>query len=84
VENVINGGVMNHVAAAVREIVASHAATNAFDDATQLGSGGVGLDSIAIAEVLIACEERFGVEIADLLGGDPVTIARIVERIGRA
>lgn len=72
-----------NASATVREIVASHATTSTFDDTTQLGGGGLGLDSIAIAEVLIACEERFGIDVADLLG-EPITIARIVERVEAA
>jgi acyl carrier protein len=63
---------MTDVAAAVREIIAKHASTSAFDDDTRLGGDGLGLDSIAVAEVLIDCEQRFGIEVADLLGGDPV------------
>jgi acyl carrier protein len=75
---------MNDLTATVRGIVAKHAPAAALDDDAPLGGDGIGLDSIAIAEVLIDCESRFGVEIADLLGGEPVTIRRIVERLGAA
>ncbi len=75
---------MNDLTATVRRIVAKHAPAAALDDDVPLGGDGIGLDSIAIAEVLIDCESRFGVEIADLLGGEPVTIRRIVERLGAA
>ena len=75
---------MNDLTAMVRGIVAKHAPAAALEDDTPLGGDGIGLDSIAIAEVLIDCESRFGVEIADLLGGEPVTIRRIVQRLGAA
>lgn len=75
---------MSDVAAIVREIIAKHASTSGFDDDTRLGGDGLGLDSIAMAEVLIDCEQRFGIEIADLLGGEAVTIRRIVDRIAAA
>jgi acyl carrier protein len=75
---------MTDVAATVREIVAKHASSSVGDDATPLGGDGVGLDSIALAEVLLECEERFGAEVADLLDGGAVTVQRIVERIGAA
>ena len=75
---------MTQIAAIIREIVARHASTSTFDDDTPLAGDGLGLDSIAVAEVLIDCEQRFGIEIGDLLGGEPVTIRRIIDRIGAA
>jgi len=49
---------------------------------TPLGRGGVGLDSIAIVEVLLECEDRFGVEMAaDALDHSPLTVGALVERI---
>lgn len=50
-------------------------------DHLPLGSDGLGLDSIAIAEALLDCERRFGVRLTDLLDGAPVTIARIAARV---
>lgn len=46
-----------------------------------LGAGGLGLDSIAIAEVLIDCEQRFGVPVAGLLEGEPLTLRRLVSHL---
>jgi len=47
-----------------------------------LGAGGLGLDSIAIVEVLLACEERFGVVIAaELLAGEPLTLGRLADSL---
>ncbi|HEY2091575.1 MAG TPA: acyl carrier protein [Thermoanaerobaculia bacterium] len=48
------------------------------------GSTGLGLDSVVIVEVLLECEERFGVVIAtELLGqAEPLTVGAIVDAIG--
>ncbi|HEX8253480.1 MAG TPA: phosphopantetheine-binding protein [Thermoanaerobaculia bacterium] len=72
---------MTDIAAIVRAIVAAHAPSNAFDDATPIGSAGAGLDSIALAEVLLGCEQRFGVEVASLLGSEALTIERLARHI---
>jgi acyl carrier protein len=49
---------------------------------TPLGSGGLGLDSIAIVEVLLECEDRFGVEVAaGILAQSPLTVGLLIERI---
>ena len=50
-------------------------------DSTPLGSAGFGLDSIAIAEIILDCERRFGIRLSDLLDGEPITIQRIVRRV---
>ncbi len=50
-------------------------------DHLPLGSDGLGLDSIAIAEALLDCERRFRIRLTDLLDGAPVTIARIAARV---
>ena len=70
------------VATAIREIVASRAARplDGDTDDVPLGSNGLGLDSIAIAEVLLECERRFDVRLTDLLDA-PVTVRRIVARV---
>lgn len=51
-------------------------------DDTQLGSGGLGLDSIEIAELLLACEERYGVAVGDLLDDAALTFGRVVRHFG--
>ena len=49
---------------------------------TPLGSGGLGLDSIALVEVLLECEDRFGVEVAaEVLAQSPLTVGLLLERI---
>jgi acyl carrier protein len=53
-------------------------------DDLRLGPGGLGLDSIALVELLLECEQRFGEPLAaELLVGEPLTIGRLVERIDR-
>jgi acyl carrier protein len=47
-----------------------------------LGGGGLGLDSIALVEVLVECEEQFGVTIAaEMLDQSSLTVGSLVERI---
>lgn len=53
------------------------------EPAAPLGGDGLGLDSIAIAEVLLDCEMRFGVNVADLLSGEAITFGALAERLER-
>jgi acyl carrier protein len=45
--------------------------------------GVLGLDSIAMAEVLLDCQQRFGVRTVDLLEGEPLTLRRLVTYVER-
>ena len=66
----------------VRDIV--RARTSRTDDLTAdatLGSDGLGLDSISIAEVLLDCQQRFGVSVIALLEGEPLTLRRLVAHL---
>lgn len=69
----------------VREIVrarASRAVTaQEFSSDTLLGADGLGLDSIAIAEVLLDCQQRFGISVTSLIEGEPLTLERILVHI---
>lgn len=65
----------------IREIVRSRTFVRDFDDDVSLGEDGLGLDSIAIAEVVLACEERFRVTMVALLDGQPITVRRIAEHL---
>ena len=54
------------------------------NEATVLGQGGLGLDSVDILEVVVAIEHRFGVKVEDKKSGIDVfqsigTIAKFVE-----
>jgi hypothetical protein len=47
-----------------------------------LGARGLGLDSVAIVELLVACEKRFGIRFpGDLLEGAPLTIGRLARHL---
>jgi acyl carrier protein len=50
-------------------------------DRVSLGTGGLGLDSIEIVELVLECEERSGRTRAaqELLEAGPVTIGRLIE-----
>jgi acyl carrier protein len=69
------------ISSVIEIIVARTAVAIDADEDVQLGCNGLGLDSIAIAEVLLDCERRFGVRMTDLLGGDAITIGRLTEHI---
>ena len=70
---------------AVLEIVRARAARPlSIDESARdvtLGSDGLGLDSIAIAEVLLDCQRRFGVSVTGLLEGEPLTLRRLVAHL---
>jgi acyl carrier protein len=54
-------------------------------DATPLGADGVGLDSVAIVEILLECETEFGVRLPPkLFDGGPVTIGALAAAIEAA
>ncbi|MCA1587110.1 MAG: phosphopantetheine-binding protein [Chloroflexi bacterium] len=77
------------VAATVREILgtvcpAVQAAGVEVVDDTRLGRDQLGLDSIEIAEVLLACEEQFETRIEALLDGTPLTFGRVVDHFAGA
>lgn len=69
----------------VQDIVRARAsrmtAGGAFSRDVPLGADGIGLDSIAIAEVLLDCEHRFGVSVIALLEGEPLTLTRLVAHL---
>ena len=47
-----------------------------------LGAGGLGLDSIAVVELLLACERRFGVAPGTaLLAGPPLTVGGLLAHL---
>jgi acyl carrier protein len=53
-------------------------------DDVSLGERGLGLDSIEIVELLLDCDDRFGLAANpdDLLDGGPITVSRLVEQLG--
>jgi len=76
------------IAATVHEIVRKRVAHSLppgpLAGELRLGGEGLGLDSISIAEVLLECEQRFGVGVTQLLEGEPLTLARLIEHVERA
>jgi acyl carrier protein len=72
---------------AVRELLRSRSplarSLAALPDALLLGPGGLGLDSIALVELLLDCEQRFGMSgAAELLLGPPLTLGRLITQVG--
>ena len=69
----------------VRDIVRARASravsTHELAPDVLLGSEGLGLDSISIAEVLLDCQQRFGVNMIALLEGEPLTVGRLVAHV---
>lgn len=67
---------------AVRGLVRSRAPlarAHAADDDLRLGAGGLGLDSIALVELLLVCERQFGIpRPVELLEGPPLTVGRLI------
>lgn len=67
----------------VRALILAHVETPlAADDLAAdlpLGEQGVGLDSIAIVELLLEGEERWGVPVLDLIEGPPLRVGDVVE-----
>jgi acyl carrier protein len=73
-----------NIATEVHSIIAARASREVLlEDDMTLGGDGVGLDSISIAEVLLDCEQRFGIDVTDFLAdGASITVGRIVRRVG--
>jgi acyl carrier protein len=73
----------------VRDVVLSRwpgrFAREALDDTAPLGEDGLGLDSIELVEVVVACEDLSGTTATDeLIKQEPLTIRAIVEHLGQA
>jgi len=72
-----------HTAAAVREVLLSHwpgrFEPERLGDDVSLGEDGLGLDSIEIVELLLACEEELGGPVTeDLLKEGTIDIGKVV------
>jgi acyl carrier protein len=75
------------IAAAVRGVLHARvaAARGELPDDLPLGEGGLGLDSIALVELLLTCERRFGAPpSAQLLEGPPLTVGGLVAHVRAA
>lgn len=52
---------------------------------TPLGAAGLGLDSIALADLFLDCSEKFGVEPPiSLLAEDGLTVGQVIEHLRRS
>lgn len=73
------------IASLVRDIVRAHAsravAPAELADDLPLGGDGLGLDSIAIAEVLLDCQQRFGISVTQLLEREPLTMRMLIAHL---
>jgi acyl carrier protein len=72
------------VSAAIHEIVLQHRprgyANGDLDEEISLGEDGVGLDSIEIVEILLACEELSGQPVTEeLFVVLPLTLRRVID-----
>ena len=66
----------------VREILRRHTSSGDLPSDLPLGATGLGLDSIAMIEVLLACEERFGVAFAeDFVADESLTIGGLTDHV---
>ncbi len=66
----------------VHEILRERNRHIALSPDVRLGADGVGLDSIALVEVLFACEKALGVEItADALAAPALTVGYLIETL---
>lgn len=76
------------VGAEVRSLIRMHAAAplpeSGLGDDVPLGEGGLGLDSIALLELILACEERFGLPPSPELLAAPLTVGRLINCVCRA
>jgi acyl carrier protein len=77
------------VAAEVRRLVSRFAPSGMSEGHLEaeepLGARGLGLDSVAIVELVIECERRFGIRFPDeLFDGTPLTIGRLVGHVERS
>ncbi len=69
----------------IRHVVCRHlgpgVAPATVPDDWPLGEAGAGLDSIALVELVVACEMEFGVPLLEELLQGPVTIAAIASAV---
>lgn len=65
----------------VRDLVRARAPHSELSVDTPLDSGGLGLDSISLAELLLDCEDRFGVDVHALLEGEPLTLRSLIAHV---
>jgi acyl carrier protein len=65
----------------VRDLVRARAPHGELTDDAPLGTHGLGLDSISMAELLLDCEDRFGVDATPLLEREPLTLGALIAHV---
>jgi acyl carrier protein len=76
-------GVARFVLDALGTICPGRVDATGLPDDTPLGSDGLGLDSVEVVEVLLACEDRYAIAVDDLLEGPPLTFGSVVDHFAR-
>ena len=72
------------IRALLQQIAPATCKSSPADDEIPLGTGGAGLDSIALVDLILACEAEFGTSLpAELLGQGPITIASLARHLPR-
>jgi len=72
----------NHVEERVHAILRARNRHVELSPDLPLGSGGLGLDSVAMVEVLLECEEALGVAVAtDVLGAPSLTVGSLIDAL---
>lgn len=65
----------------IEAILQQHSPHTPLSDDTPLGANGLGLDSIALVEVLLECEAALGISIAaEMLDGTSLTVGALIAR----
>lgn len=77
---------MDDVATELQHMIQHHVAASLGKDGlgndVPLGTGGLGMDSVAIVTLLLECEARWGVSFpAELLDQQPLTLGRLVDHL---
>ena len=72
---------VSNITRIVRDIVRARAPHAHLSDDATFGSDGLGLDSISMAEVLLDCEERLGVDVTGLLEHEPLTLGHLIAHV---
>jgi len=72
--------VAREVRRAIVEIAQGHCSEDTLHDELSLSAGGLGLDSIAVAELLVVLSERLGASLAGVLEGpESPTVGELIE-----
>jgi acyl carrier protein len=70
----------------IRRLIKRHAVSSwemsDLPDDLPLVDSGLGLDSVGVVELLVACEERFRIPFpADVLEGTPLTVGKLIDHV---